>query len=179
VIGHSVARRYLAAALEAADRAGLRDRLGDQLERLQPLMNAAPELGRLLGHPTLSLERKLDVVERVLGEAPVPPLRDLVALLIDNDRVEVLRSAAEVYQQLVDEAEGVTRAWVTTALPLRDDQAERLRAALARWLGTEVVLEPVVDPDVIGGIVVRVGDRTLDGTLRERLRRIQERITAS
>lgn len=179
MIGRSIARRYLTAALEAAERAGLGDRLGEQLERLQPLVNAAPDLGRLLAHPTLPLERKLEAIERVLGEPPVPPLRELVALLIDNDRLEVLRAAAEVYQELVDEAAGVTRAWVTTALPLRDDQAERLRAALARWLGTNVVLETTVDPDVVGGLMVRVGDRTLDGTLQGRLRRIQEKMVSS
>jgi len=178
VIGRSVARRYLAASLEAAERAGLRDELGRQLTRLRPITEAAPELVRLLAHPTMRLERKLAAVERLLGEPLVAPLRDLVALLIDNDRLKVLRAAADVYQELVDEAQGVVRAHVTTAMPLPDDQAERLRAALRGWLDADVVLDPRVDPQTIGGIVVAVGDRTLDGSLRGRLQRIRARIVA-
>ncbi len=178
MIGRSVVRRYVAAALEAADREGVRDRLGAQLARLSPMMMASPDPARLLAHPTMPVERKLEAVAGLLLEPPVAPLRDLIVLLIDNDRIEVLCSAAEVYQQLVDEANGVVRAHVTTALPLPDDQAQRLANALGRWLGAPVVLERQVDGGTIGGIVVRVGDRWLDASLRGRLERVRTQMTA-
>lgn len=178
MIGRSVARRYLGAALEAAERAGVRVELAAQLERLSALTRASADVERLLAHPTLPLDRKLDAVAALLGEEPVAPLRDLLALLIDNDRLAVLRSADEVFQELVDEAEGVVRAFVTTALPLRNDQAQRLRQALSAWLHTEVVLDARVDPATVGGIVVRVGDRVLDASLRGRLARTYARMVA-
>lgn len=178
MIGRSVVRRYLAAALEAADRAGVQAELGAQLARLSRLSRTASDLDRLLGHPTLSLERKLEAVAALLEEEPVAPLRDLIALLIDNDRIAVLHSADDVYQELVDEAQGVMRAFVTTALPLRDEQAQQLRSALGAWLGTAVVLDARVDPATIGGIVVRVGDRVLDASLHGRLARAQAQMVA-
>jgi len=178
MIGHSVVRRYLAAALEAADREDLRERLGAQLGRLTPLATAGPDLERLLAHPTMPVARKLEAVGRLLGEPPVAPLRDLIVLLIDNDRVEVLRGAAQVYQELVDEADGVVRAHVITALPLPEDQAQRLSGALGRWLGAPVVLDRRVDPGTIGGLAVRVGDRTLDASLRGRLDRLRAQMTS-
>ncbi len=178
MIGRSVVRRYLAAALEAADRDGVRDVLGAQLARLTPMANVSPDLKRLLAHPTMAVERKLEAIGRLLGESPVAPLRDLIVLLIDNDRLEVLRTAAEVYQELVDEADGVVRAHVTTAMPLPDDQAQRLASALGRWLGAPVVLDRRVDSEIVGGIMVRVGDRTLDGSLRGRLERVRAMMTA-
>lgn len=178
MIGRSVVRRYLAAALEAADHDGVRDRLGAQLARLTPLMTASPDLGRLLAHPTMALERKLAAVEGLLGEPPVAPLHDLIVVVIDNDRLEVLRTAADVFQQLVDEANGVIRAHVTTALPLGDDQAQRLANVLGQWLGAQVVVDRREDAGTIGGIVVRVGDRILDASLRGRLERVGAQMTA-
>lgn len=178
MIGRSVARRYLGAALEAAERTGVAAELGAQLGRLSALSRASTDLDRLLAHPTLPLERKLEAVAALLGEAPVQPLRDLIALLIDNRRIAVLHGADEVFQELVDEAQGVVRAFVTTALPLRDDQARRLQAALHSWLGAEVVLDVRVDPATIGGIVVRVGDRLLDASLHGRLARAHAQMVA-
>jgi len=171
MIGRSVMRRYLAAALEAADRTGVRAQLGAQLGRLSRLSRASADVDRLLAHPSLSLERKLEAVAALLGEAPVEPLRDLIALLIENGRIAVLHGADEVFQELVDEAQGVVRAFVRTALPLPEEQAERLRVALGGWLGAEVMLDARVDPTTIGGIAVRVGDRILDASLRGRLER--------
>ncbi|MGD9494764.1 MAG: ATP synthase F1 subunit delta [Armatimonadota bacterium] len=179
MIGRSVARRYLSAALEAAEREGVREELGAQLALLSRLVRVSPDLVRLLAHPTMPLERKLAVLGELLGAEPVRPLCDLVAALVDNDRLAVLRVADEVYQELADEAAGVTRAYVTTALPLRADQAERLRQALAAWLGRPVVLDARVDAATIGGIIVRVGDRRLDGSLRGRLQRIRAQMAGT
>ncbi|MFW6438371.1 MAG: ATP synthase F1 subunit delta [Armatimonadota bacterium] len=176
MIGRSVAERYLEAAMHAAERGGLRDELGRQLAMLGAALETTSEVRRLLGHPTMDLERKFKALTDLLAEEPIEPLRKLIALLIDNDRLDVLEVADEVYQQLVDEAEGVLRAYVQTPVELGTEQTERLAAALSSWLGQNVVVDAEVAPDVIGGIVVRVGDRVLDASLRGRLERIRERI---
>lgn len=176
MIGRSVARRYLAAAMRAAERGGVRDQLGRQLGALAAAMELSADPRRLLGHPSMDLERKLAAVGDMLGQPPVEPLRRLIALLIDNDRLEVLEAADEVYQQLMDEADGVLRAFVVTPAPLGDEQSRRLAQALSGWLEQDVVIDAEVDPELIGGIVVRVGDRVLDASLRGRLERIRERM---
>jgi F-type H+-transporting ATPase subunit delta len=176
VIGRSVARRYLSAAMEAAERIGVRDELGEQLAALQAMLRSAPEVRRLLGHPAMSIRRKLTALESMLGSPPVGPLARLIEVLIDNDRLDVLEVADEVYRQLVDEADGVLRAFVSTPVPLQEAQSRRLAAALSRWLDANVVIDPRIDPDLLGGIVVRVGDRVLDASLRGRLERIKFRM---
>ncbi|MEA3400198.1 MAG: ATP synthase F1 subunit delta [Armatimonadota bacterium] len=176
MIGRSVARRYLSAAMEAAQRAGVRDELGQQLEIMRALVDSTPDLRRLLAHPTMQTQRKVRALSELMGEEPVGPLRRLIELLVDNDRIEVLEIADEVYQELVDEADGVLRAFVTTPMPLADGQAERLAGALSGWLGQDVVVDERIDPETLGGIVVRVGDRILDASLRGRLDRIHSRM---
>ncbi|MFP4248994.1 MAG: ATP synthase F1 subunit delta [Armatimonadota bacterium] len=176
MIGRSVAERYLEAALHAAERANVRDELGRQLAMLEAALETTPDVRRLLGHPAMGVDRKLQALADLLGEEPVEPLRRLITVLIDNDRLEVLEVADEVYQQLVDEAEGVLRAYVQTPAPLDEARSERLATALSGWLDQDVVIDAQVEPDLIGGIVVRVGDRVLDASLRGRLERIQARI---
>ena len=176
MIRRSVAERYLEAAMHAAEGLGERDALGRQLAMLEAALETTPDVRRLLGHPAMALERKFDALRDLLDEEPVESLRRLIALLIDNDRLDVLEVADEVYQQLVDEAENVLRAFVVTPMELAAEQTERLATALSAWLGENVVIDAEVDPDLIGGIVVRVGDRVLDASLRGRLERIREKI---
>lgn len=176
MIGRSVARRYLAAALKAAGSGAVRDELGSQLRTLQHLLASSPDVRRMLGHPTMDLESKLDALAGLLERPPVEPLRKLIELLIDSDRLEVLEVGADVYQQLVDESEGVVRAFVTTAVPMADEQSERLARALSAWLGQNVVIDARVDRSLLGGIAVRVEDRVLDASLRGRLDRIRARL---
>jgi len=178
MIGRSVARRYLAAAMQAADRVGAREALGTQLGTLEHLLGASPRVRRLLGHPSMSLDDKFEALAKVLGGPPVEPLRRLIAVLIDNDRLDVLEIGAEVYQELADEADGVLRAFVTTAAPMADEQSNRLAAALSGWLGADVVIDARVDRELVGGIAVRVGDRVLDASLHGRLERIRARMVA-
>ncbi len=178
MIGRSVARRYLAAAMQAADRVGARDALGAQLGTLQHLLGSSPRLRRLLGHPSMSLDDKFEALGKVLGRPPVEPLRRLIAVLVDNDRLDVLEMGADVYRQLVDEADGVLRAFVTTVAPMGDEQSNRLATALSGWLGGDVVIEARVDRELLGGIAVRVGDRVLDASLQGRLERIRARMVA-
>ncbi len=165
--------------MHAAERANVRDELGRQLAMLEAALETTPDVRRLLGHPRMSVDRKLQALSDLLDEEPVEPLRTLITVLIDNDRLAVLEVADEVYQQLVDEAEGVLRAYVQTPAPLAEAQSGRLAAALSGWLNQDVVIDAQVEPDLIGGIVVRVGDRVLDASLRGRLERIQARIVQS
>lgn len=173
LIPRSVVRRYMEAAHQAARQPGAAERVGAQLERLQSVVGAAPELMRLLKHPKMSIARKLQAATDLLGEELDPTAGELLKALIENGRQEALRVAGEVYREVADQAQGVARASVTTAVALDPARAERLREALERWLGSRVVLEQQTAPDIIGGAVVQVGDRAIDGSLRGRLERIR------
>lgn len=177
MIGRSVARRYMQATFELASAGGELEATQRQLQRLQALVGAGPHLSRLLRHPRLPLPVKLQALAGLLGEAPTGPVQRLIALLIVNDRVEVLALAATVLQEIADQQAGVVRAQVHTPLPLPPEQAERLRAALAAWCRQPVELELHVDPALIGGIVVRLGDRVLDGSVRGRLERMMRHLS--
>lgn len=166
------------AAYDVAREAGVAEQVGLQLERLQGVIETTPEVVRLLKHPTMTVPRKLEATAELLDEELLPAVRDLLAVVVEHDRGEVLQVAGEVYREVADEAEGLVRARVTTALPLDGERASRIRAALARWLRAEVILEQETDPDIIGGVVVQIGDQVIDGGLQGRLERMRASLSA-
>jgi len=92
-----------------------------------------------------------------------------VLLLLDKNRMENFRDIGEEFAELVEQEQGVMRAKVTTAIPLPDDLEKQLRDKLAGLTGKTMILEKRVDPAVLGGVKVVMGDKILDGTVRTNL----------
>ena len=113
MVRRSLVRRYMQAGFHAAEQAGVVQELGAQLARLQEAARHAPDLARLLQHPGMALERKLQAVADVLGAEPLPILCELLRTIIEHNRTEILRAAGEVYREVWDEARGIVRARVT------------------------------------------------------------------
>jgi len=176
MISERIARRYVKALFGLAVQTAAADAVGRELADLQGLYRASPDLRNALGNPRLPAAKKRDVLLRLLGEGPPPLLARFIDLLLDKRRLAVLHWAGSVFAELQDEAAGIRRGRVISALPLSEPQQERLKSALAQMLGVTVVLTAQVDPAVIGGVAVQVGDLMIDGTILQRLRGLQEQL---
>ena len=127
------------------------------------------ELPALLDSPQVPLSRKLAAIDEALGERVGPLARNLCGLLASRNAAGSVPEIADQFERMVDEHGGVVRAQVTTAVELGPEQLERLTGALGRAVGAEVVVAASVDPAIVGGVVARVGDRMVDGSVRTRL----------
>jgi F-type H+-transporting ATPase subunit delta len=161
------ARRYAQAVFEMA----LEKK---ELERwqadLQKVAGAAADdtLLAALESPKIRFDDKIKLLTRVVGD--VNPLAlNLVRLLIARSSIGIIGHIAEEYQRLLDNYHGVEPAEVVTAVPLDDRDKQRLTENLSGLVGKKVVIKPEVDPEIIGGIVARVGGRLLDGSTRSKL----------
>lgn len=161
------AKRYAQAAFEIARETGRFDRWAEDLELAQQTLQDAT-LRAYLDIPKVPFDRKMRVLRISLGSLQ-PLALNLMALLTSRNALGLLSRIAVEYQRLVDAHLGRQRAEVVTTVPLEDQQRERLSRQLAQVLGTEVVLTTRVDSEVLGGLVVRVGDRMIDGSTRGRL----------
>jgi F-type H+-transporting ATPase subunit delta len=103
-----------------------------------------------------------------------PVLGNFLKLLFDKYRLAALPGISQVYQQFIDEVEKISRAQVKTAIYLEADVQERLRQSLEKLTGTKVVMEVEEDPSIMGGIVARVGDLVLDGSVRTQIDSLRE-----
>ena len=140
----------------------------------------APALRDLFARPWVAASVKQAVAQEVAAGLGLSPLtRDFVALLARQGRGDQLERMADVYRELVDQDLGRLRAHVRTAVPLTEDERQRLRERLGRALGGKhVVLEEAVDRGLLGGFVAEVGSYLVDGSLDGQLARLRHRLAS-
>ena len=171
------ARRYAEAAFQVATEDRKIDEWNDALARAAAAY-ANAEVAEVLNNPTLPGKGREDVLQRVLVQ-PVPrQVLNLIGLIMQRRRIELLPLLASEFQRLVDRRNGVTTATVTSATALSDDERRAVEQRLVQMTGGPVRVTTAVDPAIIGGIVVRIGDRQFDGSVRGRLERLRSRLVS-
>jgi F-type H+-transporting ATPase subunit delta len=171
-----VAQRYAEALYDLADARGKAESVRDEMEELLALVAASPELRSLLERPDLEPERKLVALRAGLKGQLSETVSALLASLVQHGRGDSLGEVGEAYEELADEAAGVVRAEVETAVPLSEAERRRLAAALAQLAGRRVKLEERTDKGVLAGVRVRLGDKLIDGSAAGRLARMREEL---
>jgi F-type H+-transporting ATPase subunit delta len=160
---------YAAGMLELARAEGVVDRVGDELYRIARSLETSSDLRLTLSDPRLPLERKKGIVEDLLGGRVLPLTLNLVNFVVAAGRSSDLPAIADrLAEQAAAERERAV-AEVHTAFELDEETVRRLAESLSRATGKQVEVKTVVDPSLIGGLVTRVGDTVIDGSLRHRL----------
>ncbi|HEY7598913.1 MAG TPA: F0F1 ATP synthase subunit delta [Candidatus Limnocylindrales bacterium] len=171
------ARRYAEAAFEIAQRDGTVEQWREQLDRVAEAL-AEPRTVRALEDPAVAYEARAAAVGRALGDEVLPGLRNLVGLVMRRRRLEQLPRIAAEFRRLYNRRAGVVEATAVSAVPLSDADLDQLRQRLATSYGSNIELRSEVDPALIGGIALRVGDRLIDGSVRGRLERLRNTLIA-
>lgn len=168
----TVARALLSIARERLDPSIVRD----ELAQVETAFASVPLLMRTFQDPGLPAREKRAIVTDIFGKALSPISLGLIDFLIDEDHVGSFGAVARAYRMLLDEDLGVVRARVTSAFQLPQEHVETLRKGLSQKLGSQIVIEQDVDPDILGGLVVRIGDTVLDSSVAGRLRKLGEEL---
>lgn len=173
MIGSGVARRYARAIFDLARDRGILDRVGDDL-RLVAEFAARPEVRRVLHNPLVPVERKQESFRAALGERVERPVAELVRLVLRKGREVFIPQIVAEFESLVRQERNVVQAEVTVARPLSEQLREQLQRRLEELWGKKVELDLKLDPRIIGGLVLSVGDRRIDGSLRGRLASLRQ-----
>ncbi|RLC93632.1 MAG: F0F1 ATP synthase subunit delta [Chloroflexi bacterium] len=166
------AKRHAQAVFQIALETGQLDRWQRDLEVMADTL-AEPGLVALLENPKVKLDEKREVLEKVLPDI-APAAMNLAHFLVAKNRLRILPGMLTEYERLLNAHYGREVAEVSTAVPISDEEKERVRKRLAELLGKELVIKVKVDPDVMGGLVARVGDTLVDGSVRTRLRDLRQ-----
>jgi F-type H+-transporting ATPase subunit delta len=173
----TVARPYARAAFDVA-------RAGDALTAWADLLNVAaaavdePAVQALLDDPSRTPDQQAEVLLALLPEAPSQEGANFLRLLADNERLAALPDIAEQFGEMKAQAENTLEVDVISVEPIDKQAAEALTSALRRRLGREIELRNTLDPEIIGGVVVRAGDLVIDGSARARLDRLASSLRA-
>ncbi|MFR0358261.1 F0F1 ATP synthase subunit delta [Streptomyces sediminimaris] len=157
------------ADLTAAEQTGALDGVEDELFRFGRIVQSSAGLRAALTDRAASVDAKSELLHRLLGGRAHPVTERLVVRLVARPRGRSLEGGLEAMSRLAAALRGRAVAVVTSAVPLTDGQKQRLGAALAKLYGRQMHMNLDVDPAVLGGISVRVGDEVIDGTIAERL----------
>jgi len=173
-----VARKYARALLEVARDQELISAVSESLERVISLLDGLPELEVALKHPRVGQEEKLQLLDQVARDA-LPVVRRLLELLLRKGRWGRLRAVVSEFERLRADLRGEVLAEVTVAHPVGRAEEEEIQRALSRLFARRVTIRTSVDPGMIGGLRVVLGDRIIDNTVVRRLqimrRRLKER----
>ena len=169
------AKRYAQAAFALAEEAGVASfaRWRADLNDIASVL-AESGLAPVLADSRLPADQRYAMATRALDVQPLA--LNLAKLLISKNRSLEARLVATSFGEMVDAREGVAHARVTTAVDLTPDQVTGISTRLGQSLNKRVITTTVVDPAILGGVVVRVGDQLLDGSLRTRLRRLRREL---
>lgn len=126
-------------------------------------------MAALLENPDVSREQVLGIITGAAGDAFSERFRGFLSVLSENGRLPLLPQVVDIFRALREKAENRLSVRVVSAVPLDDEQAHRMKDALARRFECEIELDNQIDADVIGGAVVYAGDQVIDGSLRGRL----------
>jgi F-type H+-transporting ATPase subunit delta len=170
-----VAGRYASALFELADNAKALDQVAQDLDTFKKLLAESAELARLIGSPVIGRDLQGKALLAVLDAAGVKGLtRNFIGTVAANGRARELPAMATAYLAELARRRGETSATVTSAVPLSPQQMQQLNDALRSVLGgAKVSLDAHVDPDILGGLVVKVGSRLFDSSIRSKLQRLQ------
>jgi F-type H+-transporting ATPase subunit delta len=173
----TAARRYAESAFEIATRDKTIDAWRADLDGAAAVLED-PAVARGLSDPTVPTELREQAVTTGFGKKVSGPVLNLLRLLIQRGRIEDLPRIAAEFRRLDNLRLGITPARATSAAPLEPAEVKALIARLEQMTGGRIELEQEVDPSLLGGLVVRVGDRLIDGSVRGRLERLRNQLVS-
>jgi F-type H+-transporting ATPase subunit delta len=171
----SKSEAYAQALLEIARAEGRLAEVEDDLFRFARTLESSDDLRLALTDPSLPVERRIGVIEDLTGGKALQTSTALLSMIVGAGQAADLPAIVDRFVELAAAQRKREVAEVRSAIPLDSAQTERLAAALGRATGKVVEVKVIVDPSVMGGIVARVGDTVIDGSVRHRLELMKER----
>ncbi|UCD32551.1 MAG: F0F1 ATP synthase subunit delta [Desulfobacterales bacterium] len=171
----TVARRYAKALLIIGKEDGQAETYREELDAFSGLMASEEELEQAITNPLYDASSRKKVLRAVINRVEISKVMTaFLLLLFDKGRFGFLSDINEFYQKLADELKGIARASLVSATELPSETVEKIRTTLSKRTGKDIILEVDHDPGLIGGIVSRIGDLVLDGSIKTQLLNMRE-----
>lgn len=171
----AIARRYAKALMLIAKDDGQAETYREELQGFVDLFDQEEQLEPMLSNPLYNLEDRRKVLNSVLDAVEISNvMRSFLTLLFNKGRIAYLRQIATYYHKLADELKGIVRADLISATELDSEKFDAIRQALSKMTGKEVVLEASQDESIIGGVITKIGDFVLDGSVKTQLENMRE-----
>ena len=171
----AIARRYAKALLLISKEDGQTDSYQKELSGFAELMEKDEALNQAVTNPLYEASARRNVLQTVIDKLDISStMRSFLLLLFDKGGIGFISAIDDFYKKLADELSGIGRAIVISATDLSEETVERIRAALSQKTNKDIVLQVEKDPELIGGIVTKIGDLVWDGSIKTQLSNMRE-----
>ncbi|MDA8234926.1 MAG: F0F1 ATP synthase subunit delta [Clostridia bacterium] len=174
MLNNAIARRYANAFFAIAKEKDALDSFEKELDTVVSTIEANADLKRVMDDQLLSAEAKKDIVDKVFEGNVSATTVDFLKVVIDKRREGYIRDILDAFIAYANEARNIFDAEVISAHPLAEVDIESLKAQLSKMTGKNIRLKTAVNPQLIGGLTVRIGDKVIDGTVNRRLNVLQD-----
>lgn len=175
MIDSKISKRYAKALLSLGQGDGKYVEYGRNLQEFADFCSAHDEFFQVISNRLYSVEDRKMIIEKVLEKSHFPDLiKNFLRLLLDKNRIGAVKEITGHYARLTDEISNITRADVITAKPLKEDALKRLKKALKKVTSKEVTVNVSQDESIVGGLIVKIGDLVLDGSVKTQLEGLRE-----
>lgn len=176
MIERRIVIRYVKALLDVAVREGDLDQVGRELMQVQMILRENGELREFLLHPRVPPSKKKKVSQDIFKGLVSPFVFHALCHIVDKKREEILTVIGDEFKEAADEARGIVKARVQTAIEISEERLKGLKERLEQFLGKRVELRVEVIPEILGGIILWIGSQIIDGSVRGRLERIRNQL---
>lgn len=171
-------RRYGHALFEIAKSEGKVDVFLKELGEVSTILNTNVEIREFLMHPAIPYGDKKKVIKEIFRGRVDSEIIRLVTILLEHDRMDQLRTVYYDYKYLTYKERGKKIAYATTAVEMTEEEREAIRKKLSEKYNKEIEVQNILDPEVIGGVYLRLGDKIMDGTIRGKLQDMKSMLLA-
>lgn len=180
IVSTEILDPYAKALMSLAQTQDLTERFGEDAAFLINLLDTSDDLRQFLASPLTKADAKKAVLRQIVGEQVHPYMLNFLLLLVDRGRILFLEGICKQYQTLLRELNQTILAEVTSAVELNEAQRDSVRQKVVDLVGaSQVELDTKIDPDLIGGVIIKVGSQVIDASLRGQLRRIGLRLSTT
>lgn len=173
----NIEQQFARAMFELSLEEGEREAVREQLHIIEDVLKQNPEYGTLLDTPAITREEKLSLVESAFASLSSEIVKNLIKMLTERRECHLFSAIVRAFDAIYDEALGILRVEAITARAMSEEQKNALSAKLAAKTHKTIVLKNTVNPEVLGGVLLRYGEVQLDGTLKSRLDTLSESIS--
>lgn len=172
-----VAKTYAGALFEVALEEKSIDKYLEEINFIVDSCKKNPQFYQILNTPEIKNDEKKKVIDKVFGKKINKLIINFIKILIDKRRIKNLYLIAEKFESIVTDYKGIVKVTAVTAMPLDKDDIKKLKKRLALATGKEIKLDNQIDKDLIGGILIKLGDKVIDGTVKGKLEELEKKLT--
>lgn len=173
-----IAKRYAKALLEIAEESKKLDKITQDIQTIDSLIKISRDIQLFLKSPIIKEEKKKEIIREIFSDGKIDPVTlRFILLLVDKNREGLLHDITKAYQDLYDEKMGIVNAEVVTVIEIDEDEKKKVEQKILELTGANKVKATYkVDPTIIGGIVIKIGDRVYDGSIRRKIYLLREQL---